>query len=184
METNFFFICICTETVKTSEGENIDHSDGSIKVRFGHQVEVQRGGSLCKGWRFVLEWHHLLFFHLFKLTPIISDPEYLLDQHILICVKSTDSDESYGSKCTCVFHAVVSSWPVLMVHWWFTPKGEGCIALKAAQLCYTEFHITLTHQGERTGTLTGGIQLRTSEGKPTEKLYGESGSHFWICSIC
>lgn len=31
-----------------------------------------------------------------KLTPIISDPEYLLDQHILICVKSTDWDESYG----------------------------------------------------------------------------------------
>lgn len=35
-----------------------------------------------------------------KLTPIISDPEYLLDQHILICVKSTDSDESYGSRHT------------------------------------------------------------------------------------
>lgn len=37
-----------------------------------------------------------------------------------------------------------------------------------------EFEITLTHQGEKTGTMTGGIQLRTSEGKPTEKLYGES----------
>ncbi len=31
-----------------------------------------------------------------QLTPIIADPEYLLDQHILICVKSTDCDESYG----------------------------------------------------------------------------------------
>uniref|UniRef100_A0A8C9XYS9 phosphatidylinositol-3,4,5-trisphosphate 5-phosphatase n=1 Tax=Sander lucioperca TaxID=283035 RepID=A0A8C9XYS9_SANLU len=78
------------------------------------------------------------------LTPIISDPEYLLDQHILICVKSTDCDESYG---------------------------EGCVALRAAQFCYTEFQITLTHHGEKTGTLTGGIQLHTSEGKPTEKLY-------------
>uniref|UniRef100_A0A8C7YYT6 Inositol polyphosphate-5-phosphatase D n=1 Tax=Oryzias sinensis TaxID=183150 RepID=A0A8C7YYT6_9TELE len=78
------------------------------------------------------------------LTPIISDPEYLLDQHILICVKSVDSDESYG---------------------------EGCVALRAAQFCYREFQITLTHHGERTGTLTGGIQLHTSEGKPTEKLY-------------
>uniref|UniRef100_A0A8C9XU92 phosphatidylinositol-3,4,5-trisphosphate 5-phosphatase n=1 Tax=Sander lucioperca TaxID=283035 RepID=A0A8C9XU92_SANLU len=95
------------------------------------------------------------------LTPIISDPEYLLDQHILICVKSTDCDESYG---------------------------EGCVALRAAQFCYTEFQITLTHHGEKTGTLTGGIQLHTSEGKPTEKLYGESGnqptsktfSHLWL----
>lgn len=34
----------------------------------------------------------------FKLTPIISDPEYLLDQHILISVKSTDSYESYGNR--------------------------------------------------------------------------------------
>lgn len=33
-----------------------------------------------------------------QLTPIISDPEYLLDQHILISIKSSDSDESYG-KC-------------------------------------------------------------------------------------
>lgn len=31
-----------------------------------------------------------------QLTPIISDPEYLLDQHILISIKSSDSDESYG----------------------------------------------------------------------------------------
>uniref|UniRef100_I3KT71 phosphatidylinositol-3,4,5-trisphosphate 5-phosphatase n=1 Tax=Oreochromis niloticus TaxID=8128 RepID=I3KT71_ORENI len=119
-KTKFFieFHSSCLEkTVKTTDGENSEHSDGSIKVRFGTQVE---------------------------LTPIISDPEYLLDQHILMCVKSTDSDESYG---------------------------EGCVALRAAEISYTEFQITLTHHGEKTGTLTGGIQLRTSEGKPTEKLY-------------
>ncbi|XP_071779538.2 phosphatidylinositol 3,4,5-trisphosphate 5-phosphatase 1 [Centroberyx gerrardi] len=119
-KTKFFieYHSSCLEKiVKTSEGENTEHSDGSIKVRFGAQVE---------------------------LIPIISDPEYLLDQHILICVKSTDCDESYG---------------------------EGCVALRAAEYCYTEFHVTLTHHGERTGTLTGGIQLRTSEGKQTEKLY-------------
>uniref|UniRef100_A0AAQ5Y0L2 phosphatidylinositol-3,4,5-trisphosphate 5-phosphatase n=1 Tax=Amphiprion ocellaris TaxID=80972 RepID=A0AAQ5Y0L2_AMPOC len=122
-KTKFFieFHSSCLEkTVKTSEGENAEHPAGSIKVRFGNQVQ---------------------------LTPIISDPEYLLDQHILICVKSTDCDESYG---------------------------EGCVALRAAQFCYTEFQITLTHHGEKTGTLTGGIQLHTSEGKPTEKLYGEA----------
>ncbi|XP_015236478.1 PREDICTED: phosphatidylinositol 3,4,5-trisphosphate 5-phosphatase 1 isoform X1 [Cyprinodon variegatus] len=118
-KTRFFieFHSSCLEkTVKTSEGDNTD-TDGAIKVWFGNKVE---------------------------LTPIISDPEYLLDQHILICVKSTDSDESYG---------------------------EGCVALRAAQFCYREFQITLTHHGEKTGTLTGGIQLRTSEFKPTEKLY-------------
>uniref|UniRef100_A0A7N8YCI9 phosphatidylinositol-3,4,5-trisphosphate 5-phosphatase n=1 Tax=Mastacembelus armatus TaxID=205130 RepID=A0A7N8YCI9_9TELE len=98
-------------------------------------------------WRQVII--HSLFCLFFKLTPIISDPEYLLDQHIVICVKSTDCDESYG---------------------------EGCIALRAAQFCYTEFQVTLTHHGEKTGTLTGGIQLHTSEGKPTEKLYGEFGN--------
>ncbi|KAE8294422.1 Phosphatidylinositol 3,4,5-trisphosphate 5-phosphatase 1 [Larimichthys crocea] len=119
-KTKFFieYHSSCLEkTVKTPEGENTEHSDGSIKVRFGSQVE---------------------------LTPIISDPEYLLDQHILICVKSTDSDESYG---------------------------EGCVALRAAQFCDREFHITLTHDGERAGTLSGAIHLHTSEGKPTEKLY-------------
>ena len=36
-----------------------------------------------------------------QLTPIISDPEYLLDQHILISIKSSDSDESYG-KCSAL----------------------------------------------------------------------------------
>uniref|UniRef100_A0A3P9JHT3 phosphatidylinositol-3,4,5-trisphosphate 5-phosphatase n=1 Tax=Oryzias latipes TaxID=8090 RepID=A0A3P9JHT3_ORYLA len=119
-KTKFFieFHSSCLEkSTKTKEGENTEQSDGSIKVTFGNQVE---------------------------LTPIISDPEYLLDQHILICVKSVDSDESYG---------------------------EGCVALRAAQFCYREFQITLTHHGEKTGTLTGGIQLHTSEGKPTEKLY-------------
>ncbi|XP_062306848.1 phosphatidylinositol 3,4,5-trisphosphate 5-phosphatase 1 [Osmerus eperlanus] len=119
-KTKFFieYHSSCLEKfVKSTEGENQECSNGSIKVRFGNQVE---------------------------LTPIISDPEYLLDQHILICIKSTDCDESYG---------------------------EGCVALRAAESSYTEFMITLTHHGEKTGYLTGGIQLRTSEGKQTEKLY-------------
>lgn len=119
-QTRFFieYHSSCLEKpVKTAQGENTQHSDGFIKVWFENQVQ---------------------------LTPIISDPEYLLDQHILICIKSTDCDESYG---------------------------EGCVALRAAQFCYTEFQITLTHNGEKTGTLNGGIQLHTTECKPTEKLY-------------
>ncbi|XP_076871224.1 phosphatidylinositol 3,4,5-trisphosphate 5-phosphatase 1 isoform X2 [Brachyhypopomus gauderio] len=103
--------------VKGPDGENQENTEGFIKVRFGSQVELK---------------------------PIIADPEYLLDQHILISIKSTDSDESYG---------------------------ETCVALRAAERAYTEFSEVLTHHGERTGTLTGGIQLRTSEGKQTEKLY-------------
>ncbi|XP_031431379.1 phosphatidylinositol 3,4,5-trisphosphate 5-phosphatase 1 isoform X2 [Clupea harengus] len=103
--------------VKSPEGENQENAEGSIRVRFGSQVE---------------------------LTPIIADPEYLLDQHILFSIKATDCDESFG---------------------------EGCVALRAAESAYTEFHVTLTHHGERTGDLSGGIQVHTSEGKQTEKLY-------------
>uniref|UniRef100_A0AAY4EV25 Inositol polyphosphate-related phosphatase domain-containing protein n=1 Tax=Denticeps clupeoides TaxID=299321 RepID=A0AAY4EV25_9TELE len=118
--------------VKSAEGENQVNSEGSIKVRFGSQIE---------------------------LIPIISDPEFLLDQHVLISVKSTDGDESFG---------------------------EGCVALRSAERSYTEFEITLTHHGERTGTLSGGVQVRTSEGKQTEKLYGEwqwSAYRLLICIL-
>ncbi|XP_018612900.1 phosphatidylinositol 3,4,5-trisphosphate 5-phosphatase 1 isoform X3 [Scleropages formosus] len=119
-KTKFFIEChsSCLESfVKSPEGENQEHNEGSLKVRFGSQIE---------------------------LTPIISDPEYLLDQHILICIKSTDCEESYG---------------------------EGCVALRAAATCKADFHIVLTHHGEITGSLTGSFQLQTSEGKQTEKLY-------------
>lgn len=88
--------------VKTSEGENIEDSGGYIKVRFGHQVKVTtRGGAalVLNDMPLVCSHHHL-FSTPMKLTPIISDPEYLLDQHILICIKSSDSDESYGSGLT------------------------------------------------------------------------------------
>uniref|UniRef100_A0A8C9WIP5 phosphatidylinositol-3,4,5-trisphosphate 5-phosphatase n=1 Tax=Scleropages formosus TaxID=113540 RepID=A0A8C9WIP5_SCLFO len=126
-KTKFFIEChsSCLESfVKSPEGENQEHNEGSLKVRFGSQIEVTQ----------------------ITLTPIISDPEYLLDQHILICIKSTDCEESYG---------------------------EGCVALRAAATCKADFHIVLTHHGEITGSLTGSFQLQTSEGKQTEKLYGE-----------
>lgn len=119
-KTRFFieFHSSCLENfVKSTEGENKEHQEGSLKVRFGAPSE---------------------------LTPIISDPEYLLDQHILISVKSTDCDESYG---------------------------EGCVALRTAEFCTTDFSIPLTHHGEHTGDFNGTIQLRTSKGKQREKLY-------------
>ncbi|XP_060723713.1 phosphatidylinositol 3,4,5-trisphosphate 5-phosphatase 1 isoform X2 [Tachysurus vachellii] len=119
-KTKFFieYHSSCLEKfVKSSEIDNQESTEGTIKVRFAAHVQ---------------------------LTPIISDPEYLLDQHILISITSTDSDESYG---------------------------ETCVALRAAERDYTEFVVPLTHHGEQTGMLSGGIQLRTSEGKLTEKLY-------------
>uniref|UniRef100_A0A4W3IR16 phosphatidylinositol-3,4,5-trisphosphate 5-phosphatase n=1 Tax=Callorhinchus milii TaxID=7868 RepID=A0A4W3IR16_CALMI len=80
-----------------------------------------------------------------ELTPIISDPEYLLDQHILICIKSTDSYESYG---------------------------EGCIALRGeSHSPEVAFNTFLTHQGEETGEFQGSYKLTTSEGKQRERTY-------------
>uniref|UniRef100_A0A8C4WKC2 phosphatidylinositol-3,4,5-trisphosphate 5-phosphatase n=1 Tax=Gopherus evgoodei TaxID=1825980 RepID=A0A8C4WKC2_9SAUR len=108
--------------VKSHEGENEDGNEGELVVKF---IEA-----------------------LPKLTPIISDPEYLLDQHILISIKSSDSDESYG---------------------------EGCIALRIeATESLVPFHTVLTHHGERTGVFHGEIKLQTSQGKQREKLYGKS----------
>lgn len=67
------------------------------------------------------------------------------------------------------------------------------MALRAAETAYTEFTVPLTHHGEQTGILTGGIQLRTSEGKLTEKLYGKGTnthhkplrkfSAVWMCML-
>ncbi|NXO86792.1 SHIP1 phosphatase, partial [Sitta europaea] len=121
-QTKFYieFHSSCLESfVKSQEGENEDGNEGELVVKF---VEA-----------------------LPKLTPIISDPEYLLDQHILICIKSSDSDESYG---------------------------EGCIALRIeATESLAPIHTVLTHHGEKTGIFQGEIKLQTSQGKQREKLY-------------
>ncbi|OCT78814.1 phosphatidylinositol 3,4,5-trisphosphate 5-phosphatase 1-like [Xenopus laevis] len=109
----------CLENmVKSSEAEDQEGNNGTLVVKFG-----------------VLP----------KLTPIISDLEYLLDQHLLICIKSSDTDESYG---------------------------EGCIALRTED---TEqqfpFCTILTHHGEETGLFCGEICLPACGGKQREKLY-------------
>lgn len=160
--------------MKTSEGDNTEQADGSIKVWFGNQVEVKITFFSFQNDFVLVSIIHIIVLNLSKLTPIISDPEYLLDQHILICVKSADSDESYGEELTCTLCGFALSWATPTICHFVFPEGEGCVALRAAQFCYREFQITLTHHGEKTGTLTGGIKLRTSEGKPTEKLYGEA----------
>ncbi|XP_070609145.1 phosphatidylinositol 3,4,5-trisphosphate 5-phosphatase 1 isoform X2 [Erythrolamprus reginae] len=121
-QTKFYieFYSSCLESfVKSQEGENEEGNEGELVVKF---VEA-----------------------LPKLTPIISDPEYLLDQHILICIKSSDSDESYG---------------------------EGCIALRSgAAESEVPIQTLLTHHGEKTGIFQGQFKLQTSQGKQREKLY-------------
>ncbi|NXS11879.1 SHIP1 phosphatase, partial [Neodrepanis coruscans] len=121
-QTKFYieFHSSCLESfVKSQEGENEDGNEGELVVKFVDALP--------------------------KLTPIISDPEYLLDQHILISIKSSDSDESYG---------------------------EGCIALRIeATEALAPIHTVLTHHGEKTGIFQGEIKLQTSQGKQREKLY-------------
>ncbi|KAJ7426099.1 Phosphatidylinositol 3,4,5-trisphosphate 5-phosphatase 1 [Willisornis vidua] len=121
-QTKFYieFHSSCLESfVKSQEGENEDGNEGELVVKFVNALP--------------------------KLTPIISDPEYLLDQHILISIKSSDSDESYG---------------------------EGCIALRIeATKSLAPIHAVLTHHGEKTGVFQGEIKLQTSQGKQREKLY-------------
>ncbi|XP_060049789.1 phosphatidylinositol 3,4,5-trisphosphate 5-phosphatase 1 isoform X2 [Erinaceus europaeus] len=121
-QTKFYleFHSSCLESfVKSQEGENEEGSEGELLVKFGETLP--------------------------KLKPIISDPEYLLDQHILISIKSSDSDESYG---------------------------EGCIALRLeATETPLPIYTPLTHHGEMTGHFRGEIKLQTSQGKMREKLY-------------
>uniref|UniRef100_UPI00398F58AF phosphatidylinositol 3,4,5-trisphosphate 5-phosphatase 1 n=1 Tax=Pristiophorus japonicus TaxID=55135 RepID=UPI00398F58AF len=118
-KTKFFieFHSSCLENlVKSAEGENQESRDENLMVVWSTPPE---------------------------LIPIISDQEYLLDQHILICVKSTDSYESYG---------------------------EGCIALRANSN-EIMFNIPLEHRGEETGTFSGSYKLTISEGKQRERTY-------------
>ncbi len=84
------------EFVKSPEGDNQENTEGSIKVRFSRQVEVKTLFDKTYIFEAQPPCLHYLSEMALQLTPIIADPEYLLDQHILICVKSTDCDESYG----------------------------------------------------------------------------------------
>ncbi|XP_072496627.1 phosphatidylinositol 3,4,5-trisphosphate 5-phosphatase 1 isoform X1 [Notamacropus eugenii] len=121
-QTKFYleFHSSCLESfVKSQEGENEEGTEGELVVKFADDLP--------------------------KLTPIISDPEYLLDQHILISIKSSDSDESYG---------------------------EGCIALRSeATESLVPIYTALTHHGEMMGHFRGEIKLQTSQGKKRERLY-------------
>uniref|UniRef100_A0AAQ4QPZ6 phosphatidylinositol-3,4,5-trisphosphate 5-phosphatase n=1 Tax=Gasterosteus aculeatus aculeatus TaxID=481459 RepID=A0AAQ4QPZ6_GASAC len=86
------------------------------------------------------------------LKPLLSDIEYLQDQHLLLTVKSLDGYESYG-ECVLALKSMIGS---------------------TAQ----QFHTYLSHRGEETGNIRGSMRVRVpSERMGTrERLYGKADS--------
>uniref|UniRef100_A0AAX7VFV5 phosphatidylinositol-3,4,5-trisphosphate 5-phosphatase n=1 Tax=Astatotilapia calliptera TaxID=8154 RepID=A0AAX7VFV5_ASTCA len=86
------------------------------------------------------------------LKPLLSEIEYLQDQHLLLTVKSLDGYESYG-ECVLALKSMIGS---------------------TAQ----QFHTYLSHRGEETGNIRGSMRVRVpSERMGTrERLYGNDGS--------
>uniref|UniRef100_A0A8D3DQ65 phosphatidylinositol-3,4,5-trisphosphate 5-phosphatase n=1 Tax=Scophthalmus maximus TaxID=52904 RepID=A0A8D3DQ65_SCOMX len=84
------------------------------------------------------------------LKPLLSEIEYLQDQHLLLTVKSLDGYESYG-ECVLALKSMIGS---------------------TAQ----QFHTYLSHRGEETGNIRGSMRVRVpSERMGTrERLYGNS----------
>ncbi|XP_069748303.1 phosphatidylinositol 3,4,5-trisphosphate 5-phosphatase 2A isoform X2 [Narcine bancroftii] len=84
------------------------------------------------------------------LKPILSDIEYLQDQHLLLTVKSVDGYESYG---------------------------ECCIALKSMIGSTVQLFLTsLSHRGEETGNIRGSMKVRV----PAERAGTRERLYEWI----
>uniref|UniRef100_A0A6Q2YTK0 phosphatidylinositol-3,4,5-trisphosphate 5-phosphatase n=1 Tax=Esox lucius TaxID=8010 RepID=A0A6Q2YTK0_ESOLU len=83
-----------------------------------------------------------------KLLPIISDMEYLQEQHLLLSVKSCDGFESYG---------------------------ECCVALGSLLRSGEQFETFLTHRGEEMGSIRGRVKVHVPKNRrgTREKTYGE-----------
>ncbi|XP_071838497.1 phosphatidylinositol 3,4,5-trisphosphate 5-phosphatase 2-like isoform X2 [Apostichopus japonicus] len=79
-----------------------------------------------------------------ELVPIFPDSSYLEDQHLLLSLKSEDSDESYGE---CVVELKDK----------FTSH-------------YVRFSTILTHHGHKTGYLRGQMHIKAKD----ESLYGSA----------
>ncbi|XP_072033461.1 phosphatidylinositol 3,4,5-trisphosphate 5-phosphatase 1-like isoform X2 [Amphiura filiformis] len=76
-----------------------------------------------------------------NMTPIISEPEYLVEQFILVCVRCEESDESFG---------------------------EFVVSLRnKLQAEPVTFHSVLTHQGHKTGEISGTMHVQARD----ESLY-------------
>ncbi|KAK7155963.1 hypothetical protein R3I94_006130 [Phoxinus phoxinus] len=84
------------------------------------------------------------------LKPILSDIEYLQDQHLLLTVKSLDGYESYG-ECVLALKSMIGS---------------------TAQ----QFHTYLSHRGEETGNIRGSMRVRV----PSERMGTRERLYEWI----
>uniref|UniRef100_A0A8B9UFW0 phosphatidylinositol-3,4,5-trisphosphate 5-phosphatase n=1 Tax=Anas zonorhyncha TaxID=75864 RepID=A0A8B9UFW0_9AVES len=89
------------------------------------------------------------------LKPILSEIEYLQDQHLLLTVKSLDGYESYG-ECVIALKSMIGS---------------------TAQ----QFLTYLAHRGEETGNIRGSMKVRVPAERmgTRERLYGELGGGVW-----
>ncbi|XP_035388191.1 inositol polyphosphate phosphatase-like 1b isoform X2 [Electrophorus electricus] len=86
-----------------------------------------------------------------KLHPLVSDMEYLLDQHLLLSVKSCDGFESYG---------------------------ECCVALRSLITSHSDsFETCLTHRGEGMGSIRGCVKVHIP---PTRRRTRERTYEFCI----
>uniref|UniRef100_A0A3B4ZJ40 phosphatidylinositol-3,4,5-trisphosphate 5-phosphatase n=1 Tax=Stegastes partitus TaxID=144197 RepID=A0A3B4ZJ40_9TELE len=81
-----------------------------------------------------------------KLLPIMSDMEYLKDQHLLLSVKSCDGFESYG---------------------------ECCVALRSLTGASEQFETFLSHRGEEMGSIRGRVRVHVPKDRrgTREKIY-------------
>ncbi|KAK6486562.1 phosphatidylinositol 3,4,5-trisphosphate 5-phosphatase 2A isoform X1 [Huso huso] len=84
------------------------------------------------------------------LKPILSEIEYLQDQHLLLTVKSLDGYESYG-ECVIALKSMIGS---------------------TAQT----FHTYLSHRGEETGNIRGSMRVRV----PSERMGTRERLYEWI----
>ncbi|KAL4631572.1 phosphatidylinositol 3,4,5-trisphosphate 5-phosphatase 2B-like isoform X1 [Arapaima gigas] len=98
-----------------------------------------------------------------KLIPIVSDKDYLQDQHLLLSVKSCDGFESYG---------------------WFSSStqfyclSECCVALRSLIGSTVEtFETFLTHRGEEMGSIRGRVMVHT----PKDRRQTREKTYEWFC---
>lgn len=84
------------------------------------------------------------------LKPLLSEVEYLQDQHLLLTVKSLDGYESYG-ECVLALKSMIGS---------------------TAQ----QFHTYLSHRGEETGNIRGSMRVRV----PSERMGTRERLYEWI----
>lgn len=113
------------------------------------------------------------------LKPLLSEIEYLQDQHLLLTVKSVDGYESYGrseSPCVCILAVRIFDRVC------FRLLGECVLALKSMiGSTPQQFHTYLSHRGEETGNIRGSMRVRVPSERigTRERLYGNCGVKVW-----